>query len=233
MCEPRNIYNICCMDFCVAVDFMFKMPDIYIYIYFINKCNLFILGALHHILILFALTVCTSDQFYSLHWQPSILPVFRAEVKTILAWQNSIEEDLRTKLKEPLLVRICHQIILYNNCLKWRFSSGSNTICIVDINQINHFINSDIMLNRVNGLSRVKIAMNVSFATVGDTIQYVDQLLLSLPAGCGGVLNSPCFCFFPCRKLGHRSWVIPLTFPCLPISTHLFQTLIFWQNVST
>ena len=36
-------------------------------------------------------------------------------------------------------------------------------------------------------------------------------LLLRLPVGRGGVINSPRFCFFfPCRKSAHRSWVTPL-----------------------
>ena len=38
------------------------------------------------------------------------------------------------------------------------------------------------------------------------------DFLLRLPVGRGGVLNSPRFCFFcQCRKLGYRSWVIPLS----------------------
>ena len=42
------------------------------------------------------------------------------------------------------------------------------------------------------------------------------SLLLRLPVGRGGVLNSPrfCFIFFRCRKSGHRSWVISLAFFC-------------------
>ena len=37
------------------------------------------------------------------------------------------------------------------------------------------------------------------------------MLLLRLPVGRGGVINSPdSVFFFGCRKLGYRSWVIPL-----------------------
>ena len=77
--------------------------------------------------------MCTSNQFYFLQLlidNVQFLSVFRAEVKTILAWQNSIEEDLRTKLKEPLLVRVCHQISLDNNKLfevKVRLGLFANT----------------------------------------------------------------------------------------------------------
>ena len=51
----------------------------------------------------------------------------------------------------------------------------------------------------------------------------------------GGVLNSPRFCFFcQCRKLGYRSWVIPL---CIllsePVSSRLLNSIstkLFHQN---
>ena len=42
---------------------------------------------------------------------------------------------------------------------------------------------------------------------------FMTILLLRLPVGRGGVINSPRFCFFfffPCRKSAHRSWVTPL-----------------------
>ena len=57
-------------------------------------------------------------------------------------------------------------------------------------------------------------------------------LLLRLPVGYGGVLNSPRFWFFfPCRKSGYRSWVIPLcSIPIAiwdsePISTRLLNSI--------
>ena len=54
------------------------------------------------------------------------------------------------------------------------------------------------------------------------------RLLLRLPVGYGGVLNSPRFCFFfPCRKSGYRSWVIPLcSIPIAePMSTRLLNSI--------
>ena len=53
-------------------------------------------------------------------------------------------------------------------------------------------------------------------------------LLLRLPVGYGGVLNSLRFCFFfPCRKSGYRSWVIPLcSIPIAePMSTRLLNSI--------
>ena len=57
-------------------------------------------------------------------------------------------------------------------------------------------------------------------------------LLLRLPVGYGGVLNSPrfCFFFFPCRKSGYRSWVIPLCCAVYrllsePMSTRLLNSI--------
>ena len=57
-------------------------------------------------------------------------------------------------------------------------------------------------------------------------------LLLHLPVGRGGVINSPrsvflCFySFFRCSKLGYRSWLIPL---CIllsePVSPRLFNSI--------
>ena len=48
-----------------------------------------------------------------------------------------------------------------------------------------------------------------------NSFRLLATLLLRLPVGCPGVLNSPRFCFFfRCRKSGHRSWVIPLAFLC-------------------
>ena len=55
-------------------------------------------------------------------------------------------------------------------------------------------------------------------------------MLLRLPVGYGGVLNSPRFCFFfPCRKSGYRSWVIPLCrmyrSMSRPMSTRLLNSI--------
>ena len=60
--------------------------------------------------------------------------------------------------------------------------------------------------------------LNTHFASTSERVtgaasEPTDNLwsLLRLPVGYGGVLNSPRFCFFfPCRKSGYRSWVIPL-----------------------
>ena len=43
------------------------------------------------------------------------------------------------------------------------------------------------------------------------SVRLIWILLLRLPVGRGGVINSPRFWFFfPCRKSAHRSWVTPL-----------------------
>ena len=57
----------------------------------------------------------------------------------------------------------------------------------------------------------------------------IEKYLLRLLVGRGGVLNSPRFClfslFFPCRKLGYRSWVIPLCSISEPMSTRLLNSI--------
>ena len=52
----------------------------------------------------------------------------------------------------------------------------------------------------------------VHFRLPWSCIPILSPLLLRLPVGRGGVINSPrfCFFFFPCRKSAHRSWVTPL-----------------------
>ena len=64
---------------------------------------------------------------------------------------------------------------------------------------------NDIYSERLGTNSSSDLRIN---ATHGN---YMTLLLLRLPVGRGGVINSPRFCFFfPCRKSAHRSWVRPL-----------------------
>ena len=49
------------------------------------------------------------------------------------------------------------------------------------------------------------------------------ELLLSLPVGHVGPINSPCFILSLCRKLAHRSRVIGLAFHVSP-KQHIYQT---------
>ena len=64
-----------------------------------------------------------------------------------------------------------------------------------------------------------------------------DNLLLRLPIGRGGVINSPRSVFFGCQKLGYRSWVMPL---CIllpePVSPRLLNSIsskFYHQNTQS
>ena len=74
--------------------------------------------------------------------------------------------------------------------------------------------------------------MPIFFSSAGGVNACAGVLLLRLPVGYGGVLNSPRFCFFfPCRKSGYCSWVIPLCsipnaiWDSEPISTRLLNSI--------